>query len=116
MYTKTPFTHESITDMDHSNLLWAAPIAWQQASSDSLRELATRSINLTKQIMHHTREGIVVMDARGRVLDVNPAFCHLSELDEAQVQGAHITNINGSLHRRRYYRDIWQHLLQLDHW
>ncbi|WP_417617451.1 putative bifunctional diguanylate cyclase/phosphodiesterase [Oceanisphaera sp.] len=102
--------------MDHSNLLWAAPTAWHQASGDRLRELAAKSLNLTRQIMQYIREGIVIMDARGRVLEVNPAFCDLCELDEAQLHNQHITNINGNLHRRRYYRDIWQRLQQQEHW
>ena len=102
--------------MDYSNLLWTSPTIWHQTSDYNLREFAATSLNLIRQIMQHTREGIVVMDARGRVLEVNPAFCALSELDEAQIQGQHITNINGDLHRRRYYRDIWQRLQQKEYW
>ncbi|GGB33251.1 hypothetical protein GCM10011502_02870 [Oceanisphaera marina] len=102
--------------MDHTDLLWTVPTSWHQTSSDSLRELAATSLNLIRQIMRHTREGIVVMDARGRVLEVNPAFCALSELDESQICDQHITNINGDLHRRRYYRDIWQRLQQQESW
>lgn len=113
---KNHLLNESNTDMDHSKLLWGAPTALHRVSSDSLRDFAATSVNLTRQIMRHTREGIAVMDARGRVLEINPAFCHLSELDEAHIRGAHITNINGSLHRRRYYREIWQQLQQQEQW
>ncbi|MGR7920502.1 PAS domain S-box protein [Zobellella denitrificans] len=102
--------------MDHSDLLWATPTDLHQTSLDGLRELANSSLNLARQIMQHTREGIVVMDPRGRVIGVNPAFCRLSELDAADIEGRHITNINHDLHERRYYRQIWQRLLQQGHW
>ncbi|MBO1518519.1 putative bifunctional diguanylate cyclase/phosphodiesterase [Oceanisphaera pacifica] len=102
--------------MDNSKVLWAAPTALCQNKSDRLKSLAANPFNLTRQIMNHIQEGVVVMDARGRVLEVNPAFCTLSELDNAQLCGVHITNISGSLHRRRYYREIWQQLQQHEHW
>ncbi|PSJ40208.1 PAS domain S-box protein [Zobellella endophytica] len=102
--------------MDQRDLLWATSAELQQACPDSLRELAITSIALTRQIMHYTREGIVVMDARGRVIGVNPAFCRLSELDAERIHGCHITSINHDLHERRYYRQIWHQLQQLGYW
>ena len=78
--------------------------------------LATSSRHLLQQIMSHTREGIVVMDARGRVLEVNDAFCHLTELDAATVTGQHITHISGELYPRRYYCDLWQELQRQEQW
>ncbi|GAA3698760.1 hypothetical protein GCM10022421_01230 [Oceanisphaera sediminis] len=87
-----------------------------RAGSESVQERAATSLNLTRQIMHHTREGIVLMDPRGRVLEVNPAFCRLSELDAADIEGCHLTRINEALHERRYYRDIWLRLQQQGDW
>ncbi|MBL1378636.1 putative bifunctional diguanylate cyclase/phosphodiesterase [Zobellella iuensis] len=102
--------------MDHSDLLWATPTDLHQTSTDSLRELAVSSLTLARQIMQYTREGIAVMDARGRVVGVNPAFCRLSELDAGDIEGCHITNINHDLHERRYYRQIWRRLQRQGHW
>ncbi|MGO1245841.1 MAG: putative bifunctional diguanylate cyclase/phosphodiesterase [Oceanisphaera sp.] len=102
--------------MDNGELLWTAPTVLHKNNSDSLKELTATSFNLTRQIMNHIQEGVVVMDARGRVLEVNQAFCTLSELDDSQLRGVHITNLSGSLHRRRYYRDIWQQLHQQQQW
>ncbi|MDX1266301.1 MAG: EAL domain-containing protein [Oceanisphaera sp.] len=87
-----------------------------QAGIESVQELTATSLNLARQIMQHTREGIVLMDARGRVLEVNPAFCRLSELDAADIEGRHLTQINESLHERRYYRNIWLRLQQQGDW
>lgn len=102
--------------MDESDLLWASSADLHLASEAGLRELASSSIALARQIMQHTREGIVVMDARGRVVGVNPAFCRLSELDADAIHGCHITNINEDLHERRYYRQIWHRLQQAGYW
>ncbi|GHA23235.1 putative bifunctional diguanylate cyclase/phosphodiesterase [Oceanisphaera arctica] len=102
--------------MDHSNVLWTTSADWHQIGPDRLRELADRSLTLAREIMQHTREGIVVMDGRGRVVGVNPAFCRLSELNAADIEGCHITDINEELHDRRYYREIWQRLQQQGNW
>jgi diguanylate cyclase (GGDEF)-like protein/PAS domain S-box-containing protein len=102
--------------MDHSNVLWATPADWHRIDPERLRELADRSLTLAREIMQHTREGIVLMDARGRVLEVNPAFCRLSERDAADMEGRHLTRINEELHGRRYYREIWQRLQQQGNW
>jgi hypothetical protein len=50
--------------MDHSNVLWATPADWHRIDPERLRELADRSLTLAREIMQHTREGIVLMDAR----------------------------------------------------
>ncbi|MFP2768388.1 putative bifunctional diguanylate cyclase/phosphodiesterase [Oceanisphaera sp. KMM 10153] len=102
--------------MDNSNVLWTTPADCHLGGPERLGELAERSLILARQIMHHTREGIVLMDARGRVLEVNPAFSRLSELDAADIEGRHLTQINEALHGRRYYRDIWLRLQQQGSW
>ncbi len=102
--------------MDYSNLLWTTPVDWHRVSTDCLRELAASSLTLVREVMQYTREGIVVMDARGRVVGVNPAFCRLCELEAADIEGCHITNINQDLHERRYYRQIWHQLQRQGYW
>ncbi|MDX1268732.1 MAG: PAS domain S-box protein, partial [Oceanisphaera sp.] len=101
--------------MDDSLLLTTLN-AGVQAGTDSVQERAATSLNLARQIMQHTREGIVLMDARGRVLGVNPAFCRLIERNAADIEGRHLTQINESLHGRRYYRNIWLRLQQQGDW
>ncbi len=101
--------------MDHT-LLLSTLNGEHLAGEESVQELTMTSLTLARQIMHHTREGIVLMDARGRVLEVNPAFCRLSELDEADMEGRHLTRINEELHDRRYYREIWLRLQQQGSW
>ncbi len=101
--------------MDHT-LLLSTLNGEHLAGEESVQELTMASLTLARQIMHHTREGIVLMDARGRVLEVNPAFCRLSELDAADMKGHHLTRINEELYGRRYYRDIWQRLQQQGNW
>ncbi|WP_417605243.1 putative bifunctional diguanylate cyclase/phosphodiesterase [Oceanimonas baumannii] len=71
---------------------------------------------LTRQIMQCTREGIVVMDARGRVMEVNPAFCLHCELDADTLLGRHITHVSKGLHNGSYYRRIWKRLQYQDQW
>ncbi|WP_306079650.1 bifunctional diguanylate cyclase/phosphodiesterase [Oceanimonas sp. CHS3-5] len=74
------------------------------------------ALTLARQIMQDTREGIVIMDARGRVLEVNPAFCHHCELAATELEGRHITHVSKGLHDGRYYRRIWQRLQFQEQW
>lgn len=110
--------------MDHCNTLSssgltlaAAPTAEEeQATLDSGTAALSCSFPLLEPIMRHTREGIVIMDSRGRIQKVNPAFCRFCDVTAQQLLGRHITDINSDLHQRRYYQDIWQTLQRQDYW
>ncbi|WP_198649949.1 putative bifunctional diguanylate cyclase/phosphodiesterase [Zobellella maritima] len=102
--------------MDESSL---STVTRGDSQADGAKGLpATNAIEmaLTEHIMAHTREGIVVMDARGRVEQVNAAFCRLSEREAEQIKGMHITGIDHDLHGRRHYRQIWLQLQRQGHW
>ncbi|OXY81804.1 putative bifunctional diguanylate cyclase/phosphodiesterase [Oceanimonas doudoroffii] len=77
---------------------------------------ANNDLGLVRQLMLHTREGIVLMDARGRVLEVNPAFCCHCELDADSLKGRHLTHVSQGRYQGRFYRRIWQRLQFRGHW
>ncbi|GAA3525809.1 putative bifunctional diguanylate cyclase/phosphodiesterase [Zobellella aerophila] len=102
--------------MDESYLPSVSYCDLQSDYAEDLLATASAEMALTEHIMTHTREGIVVMDARGMVERVNQAFCSLSERTADEVRGRHITSINHDLHERRYYRRIWLQLQEQGHW
>ncbi len=87
-----------------------------EANTGGVPDISCDSLLLTRRIMQYTREGIVIMDARGRVLEVNPAFCQHCELDASTLLGRHLTHVSKGLHNGRYYRRIWKRLQYQEQW
>ena len=97
--------------MEQQHWLQKADSATADSGAVSCDELI-----LARRIMQYTREGIVIMDARGRVLEVNPAFCQHCELDAVTLLGRHLTHVSKGLHNGRYYRRIWKRLQYQEQW
>ncbi|WMC09623.1 EAL domain-containing protein [Oceanimonas pelagia] len=102
--------------MDQHNWLPRGDAPVPGSTSAPRRAPPAGSLTLARQVMQYTREGIVIMDARGRVLEVNPAFCHHCELAATELEGRHITQVSKGLHEGRYYRRIWQRLQLQQQW
>ncbi|AEY01084.1 hypothetical protein GU3_06640 [Oceanimonas sp. GK1] len=102
--------------MDQNNWLPGLAAPAPESASAYRRAPPADALMLARQVMQYTREGIVIMDPRGRVLEVNPAFCQHCELDAAALEGRHITHVSKGLHNGRYYRRIWQRLQFQEQW
>jgi diguanylate cyclase (GGDEF)-like protein/PAS domain S-box-containing protein len=63
-----------------------------------------------------TRDGVMIADARGRILTVNRAFSEITGYrpEEAIGQGAGL--LRSGRHDSRFYRELWRTLHGVGHW
>jgi len=82
----------------------------------SARREAEAAQRLAKAIVDNTREGILVCDADGRILSVNPAFERLTGYAAGEVLGRKPSVLSSGLHDEAFYAAMWDALLRHGRW
>ncbi|CAM5788735.1 putative bifunctional diguanylate cyclase/phosphodiesterase [Castellaniella caeni] len=75
-----------------------------------------RQAELASLVYRNTSEGMLVLDSKGVILDVNPAFVSLRGRAEADVVGQHVRCLNSPCHDREFYRAVWRTVLETGSW
>jgi len=71
---------------------------------------------LATTVFNHTREGIIITSTDGTILNVNDAFCRISDLDETDIIGKTPDIFNLTCQGRSLERIVSRQLLHKDHW
>lgn len=82
----------------------------------SARRAAEESRWLAAAIVDNTREGILVCNADGVILSVNPAFEALTGYAAADVVGHRASVLSSGLQGRDFYASMWNELIQQGRW
>ncbi|MBC8211777.1 MAG: EAL domain-containing protein [Gammaproteobacteria bacterium] len=82
----------------------------------SRRKLAEKELQLSAKIIESTVEGVVVADAEGAVLKVNPAFCKISGYNEDEVMGKNLNLLQSGKHGELFYQDMWSSIKKKGYW
>jgi diguanylate cyclase (GGDEF)-like protein/PAS domain S-box-containing protein len=80
------------------------------------RKKAEEQIKLAASVFHEAREGILITDAEGILIDVNRAFTDISGFQRDEVLGQTPRVLKSGRHERGFYTELWQQLLQTEHW
>ncbi|WP_345797385.1 EAL domain-containing protein [Castellaniella sp. MT123] len=75
-----------------------------------------RQAELASLVYRSTSEGMLVLDPRGVILDVNPAFVSLRGRAESDVVGRHVRCLNSPCHDREFYRVMWRTVMETGSW
>ncbi|MGB6242476.1 MAG: EAL domain-containing protein [Castellaniella sp.] len=75
-----------------------------------------RQAELASLVYRNTSEGMLVLDPKGIILDVNPAFVSLRGRSEADVIGRHVRCLNSPCHDREFYRTMWRAVIETGSW
>jgi len=67
-------------------------------------------------VFDNSQEGIVICDARNRILDVNPAFCRITGFDRTEVIGQDPKMLQSGLHEPDFYQRMQEALSKRDAW
>jgi diguanylate cyclase (GGDEF)-like protein/hemerythrin-like metal-binding protein/PAS domain S-box-containing protein len=79
-----------------------------RSREDKLRQAAC--------VFESAREGIMITNPDGVILDVNRAFCQITEYSREEVLGKNPRLLASGRHQRAFYESMWQQLLQHGHW
>lgn len=98
--------------LNHANLQLDARVTERTAElSNTLQQL-----QLTDAAFRGTQDGIVITDADGWIISVNPAFSKICEYNEVELIGRHIRMMQSAQHDRHLYQQIWDSLVRTGSW
>jgi diguanylate cyclase (GGDEF)-like protein/PAS domain S-box-containing protein len=77
---------------------------------------AQARIQLAANVFTHAREGIMICDARGAIIDVNTSFCRITGYLRDEVIGANPRILNSGRQDAAFYAAMWHTIVQTGHW
>ncbi|MBK1708939.1 bifunctional diguanylate cyclase/phosphodiesterase [Marichromatium gracile] len=73
-------------------------------------------LRLTNAVFENTAEGIIVTDADGEIVAVNPAFTEITGYTPEQVRGRNPRLLKSGRQGQDFYRQLWRALLEQGRW
>lgn len=93
-----------------TGLLWYARHAVVTLARD--RERLERAAS----VFHHAREGIVIADPRGHIIDANETFTRITGYERHEVIGKNPRIFKSGHQSPEFYRTMWQAIVAQGHW
>jgi diguanylate cyclase (GGDEF)-like protein/PAS domain S-box-containing protein len=73
-------------------------------------------LRLIESVFNSSSEGIVITDARARIVDVNPAYSRLTGYAVDEARGRSPRLLQSGMHEREFYRRFWYALKTEGQW
>ncbi len=80
------------------------------------RKMLEEKLIQSANVFHHSRESIVVTDADGTIVDVNPAFSATTGYSRDEVLGKNPRVFKSGRQDTAFYRAMWNQLLEQNFW
>ncbi|WP_317205670.1 EAL domain-containing protein [Janthinobacterium sp.] len=82
----------------------------------SARKQAERRLQLAASVFTHAREGIMITDAAGTIVEVNDTFTHITGYSRDEALGQNPRMLKSGRQSAAFYADMWKDLLDKGHW
>lgn len=87
------------------------------SSEDISKQKETEnSLRLAASVFTGAREGIIITDGRGTILEVNEAFTRITGYSREEAIGHSPRMLKSGLQSRDFYENMWSTLLRDGHW
>ena len=80
------------------------------------RKHADEKMKLAASVFSHAREGIMITDAQGSIIDVNDAFTRITGYSHDEAVGQNPRMLSSGRHLPQFYADMWRELQQKGYW
>lgn len=80
------------------------------------RKLAEKQLKLSASVFKYSHQGIMVTDAKGKILEVNPAFSLITGYLPEEVIGQNPRLLRSDRQDENWYVRMWQTLKTKGHW
>jgi diguanylate cyclase (GGDEF)-like protein/PAS domain S-box-containing protein len=80
------------------------------------RKIADDKLKLAASVFSHAREGIMITDAAGTILDVNDMFADITGYQREDVVGQNPRLLRSDRQSPDFYTLLWKELAQKGHW
>jgi diguanylate cyclase (GGDEF)-like protein/PAS domain S-box-containing protein len=82
----------------------------------SRRKQTEDKLRLAAQVFEQAREGIVITDANGTMIEVNQAFCRLTGYSKEELVGNNPRMLHSGHQAPQFYRELWNTVVQTGAW
>jgi diguanylate cyclase (GGDEF)-like protein/PAS domain S-box-containing protein len=80
------------------------------------RKQAEQKLQLAASVFTHAREGIMITDPGGTIIEVNEAFSQITGYGRAEVIGRNPRLLKSGQHPAEFYAAMWRSLLDNGYW
>jgi diguanylate cyclase (GGDEF)-like protein/PAS domain S-box-containing protein len=80
------------------------------------RKLAEEKLRLSATVLEHIADGVMVIDAGGRIVAINPAFTQITGYIEIEAIGQDSMLTRSSRHDVSFYMEMWEDLRENGFW
>jgi diguanylate cyclase (GGDEF)-like protein/PAS domain S-box-containing protein len=80
------------------------------------RKRAEENLRVTASVFDNSQEAILITDADNLIIDVNPAFTHITGYSHEEVLGRNPNLLSSGHHDQAFYAEMWQSLEQKKAW
>jgi len=77
---------------------------------------AEEELRLAANVFIHSREGILITDPNGAIVDANPAFTEITGFEREEVLGENPRILNSGRQTGEFYAAMWESLRSRGHW
>jgi diguanylate cyclase (GGDEF)-like protein/PAS domain S-box-containing protein len=71
---------------------------------------------LSSRVFSEAQEGIIITDASGTIVDVNPAFCSITGYSREEIIGQNPRILHSGKQGPEFYAALWKALSESGHW
>jgi diguanylate cyclase (GGDEF)-like protein/PAS domain S-box-containing protein len=82
----------------------------------SERKQAEARLKLAASVFSQAREGIVITDTGGVIVDVNETFCHITGYSREEAVGQTPRILKSGRQSEEFYAEMWRSLTDKGHW
>ncbi|MGZ5052814.1 MAG: EAL domain-containing protein [Methylobacter sp.] len=86
------------------------------AENISERKRAEKKLQLVANVFSHAREGIMITDVEGTIIDVNDAFSSITGFSRDEVLGENPRILSSGRHGKDFYAAFWRALREKGFW
>jgi diguanylate cyclase (GGDEF)-like protein/PAS domain S-box-containing protein len=88
---------------------------WVYADITARKE-AEEKLRLSATVLEHIADGVMVVDADGKIVAVNPAFSQITGYSEQEALGKDRTLTRSGRHDDAFYQSLWTELVTTGFW
>ena len=82
----------------------------------TVRKQAEQKNQLAASVFTHAREGILITDVGGTIIDVNEAFSRITGFSRAEALGQNPRILSSGKQDKTFYEEMWRDLIEKSHW
>jgi diguanylate cyclase (GGDEF)-like protein/PAS domain S-box-containing protein len=75
-----------------------------------------KDLRLAGTVFDSSQQGIIITDAEGVIVRVNPAYCRMTGYPPEELVGRNPRILQSGLHDKDFYRDMWAELILKERW